>query len=456
MKNRNLIIGIFVVSGVILFTLVIFLIGNQNKTFARHVEFYTEFANVNGIVKGAKVRVSGFDAGEVTDIRVPDSPSSKFRLTIKLVEQVHRLVRADSVVTIATEGVVGDKFLMIHSGTANAPEAALGSTLPSKDPVDMADLLEKGAGLLSNASATMNTVAAKLNGTLDAMSTTVNNANDVIVGIKDGRGTVGLLLRDEDTADNVRQTVANVRHASVSISHATSQADAMLTDLQSRSLGKKADQAMTDVQDAAQHLDATSQQLHRTIATALGPDTQGVDAGTNIRQATSNLNRAVGNMAEDTEALKHQFFFRGFFRKRGYYSLENLNPEQYRNNKIFTNQDNPRVWLEASTLFEERPDGSEVLTPLGKNRIDSAMAQLGDSAIGQTLVVEGYATSGSVGAKLALSRQRSILVRDYLHNRFKIDTQNLGAVSLRGAPPPSVGKQSWDGICLVILKTIHK
>ncbi len=54
MWNRNVTIGIFVVAGTALFTLGIFLIGNQHRAFTKHLEFYTEFANVDGITKGAE------------------------------------------------------------------------------------------------------------------------------------------------------------------------------------------------------------------------------------------------------------------------------------------------------------------------------------------------------------------------------------------------------------------
>ena len=74
MRSRNVAVGIFVVAGTTLFALAIFLIGGQNSIFAKHVELYTEFRNLNGLAKGAKVRVGGFDAGEVKEISVPDSP----------------------------------------------------------------------------------------------------------------------------------------------------------------------------------------------------------------------------------------------------------------------------------------------------------------------------------------------------------------------------------------------
>src|ERR1700680_4492567 len=82
MRNRNILTGAFVLTGIALFTLVIFLVGNQRRTFANHVEFYTEFANINGIMKGSKVRVGGFDAGEVADIKLPDSTAAQLSLTV--------------------------------------------------------------------------------------------------------------------------------------------------------------------------------------------------------------------------------------------------------------------------------------------------------------------------------------------------------------------------------------
>ena len=63
--NRFMMVGVFVVAGLALFTTGLFMIGNRHEAFARHVEVYTEFADVSGIVTGAKVQVAGMDAGEV-------------------------------------------------------------------------------------------------------------------------------------------------------------------------------------------------------------------------------------------------------------------------------------------------------------------------------------------------------------------------------------------------------
>ena len=244
MRNRNILTGAFVLTGIALFTLVIFLVGNQRKTFAKHVEFYTEFANIDGIMKGSKVRVGGFDAGEVTDIKLPDSPAAHFRLTLSVVERVHGLIRPDSLVSVASEGIVGDKLLQIHPGSANLPPAVPNSTLRSKEALEMSELLERSAALLNDVSGTMKEVSTKLTGTLDAATTTINNANDLVVGIKQGKGAIGVLLRDENTARSVRQTLANVQQATASVSDASMRADRLVSDFESRSLGEKVDQTI--------------------------------------------------------------------------------------------------------------------------------------------------------------------------------------------------------------------
>lgn len=467
MWNRYIGVGIFVILGTVLFAVAIFLIGNQHNFLAKHVELYTEFKNINGLAKGAKVRVGGFDAGEVTDISVPNSPSAGFRLKLKLNEQVRGLVRTDSVATIATEGVVGDKFVLIGPGSSMSAEAPAFSELRSKESSDMAEFIEKASGLVSDASGTMKVVADKMTTTLDALTKTVNNTDDLVVGMKEGRGAVGMLLRDEKTATDIRQAVANARDATASLNHASAQADALVSelqsrglvskvdaivsDIQSRNLGEKLDQTMENVHSAARNIDATSQQLQETLTKAFAPDAQGRDAADNIRQTLSNVNEATANLAEDTEAVKHGFFFRGFFKRRGYYTMARLAPDKYRTDKVFANPKNRRVWIEAAELFEPKPDESEKLSRTGKARLDEAVAEFGDRSVAEAIVVEGYAISGTSNDELAMSRSRAVLVASYLHTRFQLDTQNIGTVPLRGVPPPATHRESWNGICIVLL-----
>src|ERR1700721_2311722 len=141
MSRRYVAVGIFIVAGVTLFALGIFLVGSRHEAFSHHLMLYTEFANLDGVTKGSKVQVAGMDAGQVTGIVVPHSPDGKFRVQMKIDDQFHGLVRTDSIVTVDTEGVVGNTFLTIHAGSPTAPISQANSLLQSKPPVTMPDLV---------------------------------------------------------------------------------------------------------------------------------------------------------------------------------------------------------------------------------------------------------------------------------------------------------------------------
>jgi phospholipid/cholesterol/gamma-HCH transport system substrate-binding protein len=459
MKNKNLTVGLFVLAGLALFTVGLFVIGNRHEAFARHIDYYAEFTYLAGLSKGSKVQVAGMDAGQVLEIGVPESPSSRFRVRLRIDDRLHGLVRTDSVATIETQGVVGDTFLLIHPGSPRASAAAALATLSSKEPLDIADLLDQGKGVLGDvdgtvkdADAMMKKIGGQLDTTLSGVTTTVSNANDVVVGLKDGRGAAGMFLQDQALAAQIRQSVANAQQATDNLNHASSQADGLISDIQSRHFPQTVDETMANIKSAASNLDASAQQIHQTIAEVAGPDERGETAGLNIRESLSNANAATANMADETEALKHSFFFRGFFRHRGYYNLMHISPDKYRKDRLVTDPTNYRAWLPSAELFERESDGDEELSARGRALLDNALAQYGDSVVESPIVIEGYSEEGSNASRLATSRRRAILVRKYLQNHFQLDPGNLGAVPMTDLPPAGVGHPSWDGVCIVVSK----
>src|SRR6202789_4740077 len=104
MSRRYIAVGIFIIAGVTLFALGIFLVGSRHEAFSRHVLLYTEFSDLDGVSKGSKVQVAGMDAGQVTKIDVPQSPSGHFRVQMKAHEKLHGLERTAPVETLDTGG----------------------------------------------------------------------------------------------------------------------------------------------------------------------------------------------------------------------------------------------------------------------------------------------------------------------------------------------------------------
>src|SRR5580658_2995890 len=451
MKINYAVVGVFVLSAVLLFSVGLFLIGNRQKAFVHHVDFFTRLNDVNGISPGSKVRVSGFEAGQVTGLDLPDLPSDKFRLKLHVDSKLHRLIRDDSFVTVESDGLVGDKFLMIHEGTDQAPEAASGTTLPSKEPIELAAVIEKATGVMDQANATIGDIRTKVDGTLDAITTTVNDTNGIVTGIRSGKGTVGMLLNDQQTATAAKSAVGNVQQAAANLNQVTVQAKQVMADLQSRDLFGKAEATLNNTKDASRHLSRASEQVSLTLTDALGPDRSGENAGQNIRETLSNVTLATANMADDTEALKHEFFFRGFFKKRGYYSLKELTPDQYRSNSYFNSQKNRRAWLNAADAFGKDSNGNEVLSAEGKQEIDQVIDTTKDSVIDQPIIVEGYSNQASAATEMATAWSRSLIIAHYLEKRFHLSAKNIGVIPLNATAPPSSGKDSWDGACIVLL-----
>lgn len=482
MEARNARIGLFVIAGLMLFGLGMFLIGDRHQAFARHREYYSEFVNLAGLAKGAKVRVAGVDAGEVLAIGVPDSPSSRFKVKWRTDSKLAGLVRLDSVAVISSEGVVGDKFLAIRPGTAQAAEAPAGATIPGKEPMELSDLLTRGERLVADADNVLLKTGDKVNVALDGITTTVSNANDIMVGLKQGRGTVGMLLtdnaladrirddvtgtldgardivagvqagrgpagmilRDEALASQIRDVLNNGQKASADLAHASAQADALVADLNSRRIPQKAADVMDNLNDA-------TRKVRELMADVSQPDAMGMSAGANIRASLMNANTATANLADASEALKHNFLLRGFFRKRGYYNLADLSPERYRADRAFTSASVRRVWLPGSQLFQNGPNGQEQLSPSGKALIDFLLTQNGDRIFAGPVVVEGYENGENAADQFRLSHSRAMAVRQYVQTRFALDSRDLGAVPLKNLTPKGADRATWDGVCIVLL-----
>ncbi|HTC57969.1 MAG TPA: hypothetical protein VK706_16245, partial [Candidatus Sulfotelmatobacter sp.] len=137
-----------------------------------------------------------------------------------------------------------------------------------------------------------------------------------------------------------------------------------------------------------------AQQVHQIVSEMNKPDQFGMTAGTNIRESLTNANTATANLADATEALKHNFLTRGFFKKRGYYNLSEISPDQYRKDRAFTDPKNHRVWLSTSELFQEGSNGEE-LSAKGIALLNAVLTENGDPIVDSPIVIEGYGNGDS-------------------------------------------------------------
>jgi phospholipid/cholesterol/gamma-HCH transport system substrate-binding protein len=430
-------VGVFVVTGLLLFGIGLFMIGDRQMAFAKKFTIYTQFARITGLQPGAIVRVAGAKGGSVTDIAPPGTPSDKFRVQLEITENLHQLVRTDSVASIETEGLVGGTFLAVGTGTDRAPIAPPLSTIAGKEPFGFADLLLQMSDAVTRVNATIDMIQDELGTTLQSIGQTVDNANDLIEAVtkdvtviasagarisrdaaeiaramRNGQGLLGKLLTDDTLYERVTNVAAQAEEIASNARDVIEQARKALNDFQTSNGGMSS----------------------------------------NLRQTLDQARAAMTSFSDNMEALKHNFLFRGFFNDRGYFNLAGLSPAQYRSGVL--TRDNrravARVWLKAALVFEPDPaaPAAERLTVDGRARVDSAVAPFLDRLASGVLVVEGYAMQGTRDEQYVRSRARAEIVREYLIGKFSLDPATTGLMPLGIDAPDSPDNGQWDGVAL--------
>lgn len=161
-RTRSLPVGAMALMGGLAIAGALLWIDDRQLLFAPTFEVYADFARLNSIRRGAAVHVAGAAAGEVSGIRLPRRPAEKFRLTLRIREPFHGLVRTNSVVSLQSIGAVGSKIVQIEPGPDAAPQAPPGSTLAVAEDNDAADPLSRARSVLMSVDTALDTARVKL------------------------------------------------------------------------------------------------------------------------------------------------------------------------------------------------------------------------------------------------------------------------------------------------------
>lgn len=187
-------LGLFVAGGLAIFIVAIFIIGKQKNLFNPVYTLSSTFRNVSGLQVGNNIRFSGINIGTVDNIAIVNDSTVKVTMTIK--KEVKQFIKSDSEVTIGSEGLIGDKLLVISQGGSNSPLAAAGQHLESKEPVET-------DAIMSSLKVTANN-AEVISYELAMIMTKING----------GSGTLGRLIQDTTIAENIDQTIENLKKSS--------------------------------------------------------------------------------------------------------------------------------------------------------------------------------------------------------------------------------------------------
>jgi phospholipid/cholesterol/gamma-HCH transport system substrate-binding protein len=431
--------GAFVVIGLLLFTVALFTIGERRMLFEDRFEVFTEFAKLGQLQMGAVVRVAGADAGEVTEIQIPGSPAGKFRVKMEIREDLHGLVRTDSVAATQTEGLVGALFLNIAAGSESAPQVPEGGTIRSQEPFSMADLL---AQMSETATMVNDTVEALRGDITKAVQQVALTAEDAHAMIEDVRPDLTAMAKNGNRiAADTQQLVADMHAGKGTIGK-------LMTD---DTLYLRAREIADETKVVMANMNQLSTDARRAIADFRSKDGPAQGLLADMRATVTQAREAVSDLADNMEAMKHNFLLRGFFNRRGYFDLDAISPVDYRSGVLENGKRKAmRIWLSAEMLFETLPDGTPVLSQDGKGRIDSAMSAYLKYVPSSPLVVEGYATEGTKDARWRRGQLWSGIVREYLLQRYELLPQATGYISLGNDAQGSPTAGPWDGVAITL------
>jgi phospholipid/cholesterol/gamma-HCH transport system substrate-binding protein len=187
-------LGMFVAGGLALFMLAIFIIGKQKNLFNPVFKINSTFYNVSGLQVGNNVRFSGINVGTVNNISIINDSTVSVEMLIR--KNVRQFIKADCEVAIGSEGLIGDRLLIITQGSTEAPVVTEGQQLVSKEPVEM------------------DAIMTSLQITADNAAIISAQVAEIMTHINSGNGTLGRLIRDSTIAENLNQTVNNLKKSS--------------------------------------------------------------------------------------------------------------------------------------------------------------------------------------------------------------------------------------------------
>lgn len=184
--------GLFVITGLVVLFLGIFLIGNQKSMFSSTFTVSGTFKNVSGLMVGNNVRFAGINIGVVQGINIVSDSLVQVDLTLN--ENVRKFVKKDSKMSIGSAGLMGDKLIVIAPGGITSHEmVANGDKLTTVNPVDVDKIIGKLTRVADNAEAI------------------TSNLSGVFSDINHGKGTLGRLLHNDKMARDLESTVASAK-----------------------------------------------------------------------------------------------------------------------------------------------------------------------------------------------------------------------------------------------------
>jgi phospholipid/cholesterol/gamma-HCH transport system substrate-binding protein len=312
---HNVKLGIFVLSGLLFLILLLYMIGRNGNLFQATYTLKARFDNTQGLVVGNNVRFAGIETGTVKRISIVND--SVIEVTMVIDKDMRRIIRKNAIVSIGTEGLVGNKLVNIVPSKSASSLAEDGDMLASRKAVDTDAMLR----VLNSTNNDVAAIAAELRSTVQR----INRSN----GLWE-------LIDDKSIPHNIRASVANIQSASGKTLSMVNDLNALVTDVRAgkgsvgtlltdTSFAQNLNRAVLQIQTVGNEADSLAGDIRELIAGMEHDVTNGkgtVNAlfkdsvlVTKLNASLDNIQMGTDGFNQNMEALKHNFLFRGYFRK---------------------------------------------------------------------------------------------------------------------------------------------
>ena len=190
-KNYKTKLGLFVTVGIILFFLAIFIIGKQKNLFDPVFQVKANFQNVSGLKVGNAVRFSGINVGTVDQIRIINDSTVQVTMLVK--QEVQKFIKEDSEAGIGSEGIIGDKLVVLSKGGSTSKIIKEGQLIASSEPVETDAIMES------------------LQVTADNAAMATGEITEILAKVNSGKGSLGKLINDDSMAEDLDATMTNLK-----------------------------------------------------------------------------------------------------------------------------------------------------------------------------------------------------------------------------------------------------
>jgi phospholipid/cholesterol/gamma-HCH transport system substrate-binding protein len=310
--SQKIRLGLFVIIGLLVFVLAVYFIGDKQKMFGKTNHLQAVFNNVNGLQLGNSVRYSGISVGTVRGIKMDNDTTIRVDMIID--KAIFSYIKEDAVATISSDGLVGNMIINILPGKGNKPSVKPGDQIHSYNRIRTDDML--------NTLSVTNKNAAKLTANL------LKITNEII----EGKGTIGSLINDTIISGDLKKTMRYLKLTTKGASETVTKIDKLVASLDDKDnvVGVIKDSAVANkIKNMVANLDQSTKEINKVI-TNLNATVLNIKEGKGtinylandpelvqkIDSTMTNINEASAKLNENMEAMRHNFLFKGYFKKQ--------------------------------------------------------------------------------------------------------------------------------------------